>query len=102
MGRTAAIHTCATSQLSSRAIPGWRHSNPERAYPAEPGDWSIKSSHEHSLSWTRSFCTRRCRLSWRCTVLLQAPHADPRKTTENVSDAGASMMHGADEDKVTA
>lgn len=30
-----------------------------------------------------------------------SPRADPRKTTGNVLDAGAGMMHDTDEDKVT-
>lgn len=72
-----------------------------RAYsPAEPGDWSIKTSHEQQLDLDSLYCTRRCRLSWSCTVSLQPPRADPPKTTGNVSDAGASMMHHSDEDKV--
>lgn len=97
VGGTAGQTCCVCVEVTlAPSSPGSEHSNRGHTLPGVViGQLALTRA---QLELDSLYCTRRCRLR---TVILQAPRADPRKTTGNVSDAGAGMMHDTDEDKVT-
>lgn len=99
VGGTAARHGVRVELTLAPSSSGSEHSNRGPTCPGVViGQLALTRA---QLELDSLYCTRRCSLSWSRTVLLQPPRADPRKTTGNVSDAGAGMMHDTDEDKVT-
>lgn len=91
---------CARRARSCAEQFGQRAQQP-RGYLSGPADWSISPHTSTARAGLALLHAALQPVVERYRLTAGSSRADPRKTTGNVSDAGASMMHDTDEDKVT-